>query len=469
MDKTTATGTTGDSVDTATDATATLPPLELPDPTPGVLPPTSRLIPTHDVWFTGRVGSIHIPGGSPILAVSTDGPAVNWWSLYFDGLPPPGDQVLTEVWDQLSSGYDPHAVIPVPDVDGDGVYDYWAFYKLLPGPIMGKNTAVEAYYSASIAQLSPSEVAAPLGFGEVVLSNFDADGDGHIDILVNNGGGNFYEVYFGPFEGEVAENIGTDDKTNIGVASADECHEPPILLPDLFGPGQPGIAVGGEDWPRFCPRDRFVVPLAVERTDATREVGSIDFPVGYLQPVGDLDGNGSQDIIAFNPVLEPVAGLWSAPFDQQTSFAQLTPPPATESADRGGLMGVIGDVNADGIDDLLGYTNPYFLYGGGHHPYAPALYVLLSPFDDPIVIDQGIPVEPMIGVAGGAHIPWAHGDFDGDGHSDLAYVPGKRLGSSEYDPPENVVVIYSGADLTAADPRTTSSTNSTTTTTGSAP
>jgi hypothetical protein len=75
----------------------------------------------------------------------------------------------------------------------------------------------------------------------------------------------------------------------------------------------------------------------------------------------------------------------------------------------------------------------------------------------------------MLGIAGGAHIPWAHGDFDGDGHSDLAYAPGKRLGSSEYDPPENVVVIYSGADLTAADPRTTSSTPSTTITSGSTP
>jgi hypothetical protein len=446
---TTGTATSGD---TATEST-TPPPLELPEPTPGVMTPTSRLIPTHEIGLTSTFGSIAIPDAQPLLSVGVTG--ADRSAIYLDDLPPPGDQAILDVWDGLSMGGPHHEIIPVPDVNGDGVYDYWAFYKLLPGPIIGTDVGIEAYYGSAIAQLSPDHIRGPLGFGEVVLSNFDADDDGHIDILVDNGGANNYEVYFGPFEGEITENLGTDDKTNLGTGDSSECHEPPIFLPDLFGPGEHGVAVGGEDWPRWCPRDRFVVPLAVDRTGSRGEVGSIDFPVGHLQPVGDLDGNGSQDLIAFSYWFEPLSGLWSAPFDEQTSFAQLTPPPATESTDRGGLMGSIGDVNADGVDDLLGYTNPRYAYGGEHYDNAPATYVLLSPFDDPIVIDEGIPVEPMLTIVGGAHIPWAHGDFDGDGHSDLVYVPGKELQSSEYDPPETVLVVYSGADLTAADPRTT--------------
>mgnify|MGYP003884232655 FL=1 len=434
-----------------------------PELTPGALPPTSRLTSSHDQRVTPDHGTIELPTGAQVLAVGVEGSAVNTFAVYLDTLPPPGDHYILDLWDGVSLGWGDHHIFPVPDVDGDGIYDYWAFYKLLPGPIMGRDTVAAAYNDAPIAHLGPDKVRGPLGFGVVMLSNFDADGDGHIDILVDNGGANLYEVYFGPFSGEIVENVPQADKTNIGTGASSECNEPPILLPDLLGPGRDAIAVGGEDWPRWCPRDRFIFPLEVERTGWAVELGSLDFPAGHLQPVGDLDGNGTQDVMAFSWGLEPAAALWSEPFDEHTSFWELPLPPATTSAARGHLMGTIGDVNGDGIDDLLGYVNPYYLYGGTAFDDEPESYVLLSPFDDPIVIDAGIRVEPVAPEAGRAHIPWTHGDFDGDGHSDLIYMTGR--GQDTYAPyvplPLPVLNVYSGADLTAADPRTT--------TTGSSP
>jgi len=268
------TGNTGSTGTTASDTGTGLPPLELPEPTPGVLPPTSRILPSHGVKLTSTFGAIALPDDAPLLSVGVEGEVVNRSAVYLNGIPDPGDHLLIDIWDGVSKGGPHYDTIAVPDVDGDGTYDYWTFYTLLPGPIMGTDIGVQAYYGDPIAYLSPSEVSPPLGFGEVVLSNFDADGDGHIDILVDNGAANFYEVYFGPFEGEIDENLTNAEKTNIGAGGADECKEPPMFLPDLFGPGEHGVAVGGQDWPRFCPRDRFVVPLAVERTGATTEVGS---------------------------------------------------------------------------------------------------------------------------------------------------------------------------------------------------
>ena len=70
------------------------------------------------------------------------------------------------------------------------------------------------------------------------------------------------------------------------------------------------------------------------------------------------------------------------------------------------------------------------------------------------MVDQGVQIEPVSTHAFQGPL-WVYADFDQDGHDDLAYGMNVDTFDPDYD---RVVFVYSGADLTAADPRATGAT-----------
>jgi hypothetical protein len=367
-----------------------------------------------------------------------------------------GDVPLETVWDGLTSlGYMEN-VHPVPDADGDGIYDYWYLWKLLPGPLPGKNAYAEFENTSDPIASFPDPTDPSRGFAEVDLAGFDADGDGHDDVLVDFGGGNLRQIYFGPLLGEIPE-VGSLRATYFGTGDSDECQDPPKLLRDVRGPGDHVIVVGGQDAPRWCYPDWFLLHDEAEQQPGYSIVDStLDMPSGFFQAIPDLDGDGRAELLASSG-LQQLSGVWPHPFDGEHGVSQLEPLLSTVSSVPGYLLGTIGDANGDGVPDLLGTTNPSANTTGDIPPDL-RTYVLLSPHDDPIDIEAGILIEPVTVMSNGGRPGWAHGDFDEDGLHDLAYgLPWEDL-DDPFGPgrPDQVVFYYSGADLTAADPRTTS-------------
>jgi len=437
--------------DTNTSDTAPPLTLALPEPTPGALVPTSRFLPSQTWSIVDSPDLVSLPNGTNLLVLPLLNPSRGTPHAILQGPFESGDQSAEDAWDKTSvTGYGAQEAHVVSDADGDGIHDFWYDWKLLPGPMLGQN-AHEAFLHASPIATFRDPTQPDQGFGEVELAGFDANADGHTDVLLNSGSGNLRHVYFGPFEGDVAE-AAPDDTTYLGTGDSDECREPPVRLDDAYGPGEHAVLMGGQDLARWCSPDWFLMPLEVEPVPGYNGVASsLDMDVGYLQAF-DFDGDGRTEVFATDADGR-TSGIWPFPFDGHHDISQLQPLIATTSTTPGLLLGTIGDANADGIPDLLGYIEPSLADPSDALPKA---YVLLSPHVEPLALDGGIQIERLS--RQGFHGPgWVHGDFDGDGHDDLAYGSPPDLGT---DAPQRVVFYYSGADLTAADPRTHETTGS---------
>ena len=436
---------TADTSDEASTPTA----YHLPPPSDGALSPTVRLIPGGDLEIFALPSVFAAPGVPPTLEVPISKPGGLPHAL-LDPLSSRGDISVDQLWDGITAAGYGRSSHPVADTNGDGIYDYWFLSKLLKGPIEGKN-AEEAFHTETpIAMLSPPG-SPDSPFAEVALAGFDANGDGHSDILVDFGGGNMRQVYFGPFAGNIAE-IPEDQGTFLGTTDSDECRDPPLLLRDVRGPGLHSLLIGGQDWPRWCSPDWFLVDLEAEPVYSfSGTQGTMDMPAGYLQAIPDLDGDGRAEVFASHT--QQISGFWPDPRDGHYTIEDFELPFEVTASTRAYLQGTIGDVNADGIPDFIGYTNPSDPYTVDIYP-EPKTYVLLSPHADPLVVDQGVQIEPVSTHAFQGPL-WVYADFDQDGHDDLAYGMNVDTFDPDYD---RVVFVYSGADLTAADPRATGAT-----------
>jgi hypothetical protein len=440
------TGQTGD--------TALVPlPVTLPPATEGVLPPTTRFIPTETFKVDRDPLIIEPPGSEPILVVTLVPTYLASEAHYLVGLPPRGDVAVRDIHDGITKGGTVRGLHTVPDRNGDGVYDYWWVDRLLPGPIMGKAPLEEFYNSEPIAWLAKADPPhQDWGFGTVELVGHDFDGDGHDDALVQFGGANNYMVAFGPLVGEIADP-GEGNRVLLGTGRCSESVSRPLLHPDAFGPGEHGVSVGGPDWAHYCPYDRFLLRAEAQRDVLQHSyVAELVMTNGWLQSIPDTDGDGIQPIYVADQV---ATGVW--PTDGASLHHALPPLLNTTSEVPGFVMGHVGDVNGDGQVDYLGYTDPWQLYDSPDEESVPRSYVLLSPHADPLVIDDGVPIEPVPLLGGEGNLPpFSFGDLDGDGKNEIVYHLDGRTRET-YDA-DDVVYLYSGADLTAADPRTVTDT-----------
>jgi hypothetical protein len=213
------------------------------------------------------------------------------------------------------------------------------------------------------------------------------------------------------------------------------------------------VSVGGPDWAHYCPYDRFLLRAEAQRDVLQHSyVAELVMTNGWLQSIPDTDGDGIQPIYVADQV---ATGVW--PTDGASLHHALPPLLNTTSEVPGFVMGHVGDVNGDGQVDYLGYTDPWQLYDSPDEESVPRSYVLLSPHADPLVIDDGVPIEPVPLLGGEGNLPpFSFGDLDGDGKNEIVYHLDGRTRET-YDA-DDVVYLYSGADLTAADPRTVTDT-----------
>jgi hypothetical protein len=319
----------------------------------------------------------------------------------FPGDLPPG----TLAWEDHVAGSLDEGVLyeehfgPVADLDEDGHLDVWLYDRLLRGPFLGRDIVYADERTVTVDE-------AVFAGG---LAGFDADQDGHGDLLLDSLG--WGVLFYGPFSGSMSAY-------DPGVSWIGQCtyDNPPwyALLPDLLGPGQDAIAKGGN----ACNAQTFLYPSDIPRGTVLTEDqafaenrGSASGQASPVEPLGDLDDDGVQDVVSGTSngsvaYLGPITGSIEA-LPEAITWSW------TETAVV--IERQVGDVNGDGLPDVLArvHGEPELM----EIPLWDWFVLLLSPLGPEIdPWTDGIPIDRY---ENHDHLGLHHGDLDGDGLSDL--------------------------------------------------
>lgn len=314
---------------------------------------------------------------------------------------------------------------------------------------------------------------------------FDLNGDGYAELVVgvaNEAIGRTYQagavnILDGAANGVTATGNRMIHQGTPGVAGNNEPRDrfgSAVASADFDRDGFADLAIGsvGEN------RRDFAVPSGA----VTVLYGSAHGPKGlgdqFLRPqdlrlpdgwgdaleTGDLNGDGYADLV--------VAG--AGPHDETVSHGAATvlygsarglrlkdavhltdatagaPGPASRT-DSFARSTAIGDVTGDGIDDLVvatrrdGWTGGLYLYRGRHARLSATASQFISQ-DSPELATQGVDYSDE-GLGSGLAV----GDFDGDGHADVAAGdpeagPPGFSGCYDFDTCPGAVLVLSGSD-----------------------
>jgi hypothetical protein len=352
-----------------------------------------------------------------------------------------GSYALLDLWDGVS-GYDYSIVnnyAPLAgDVNQDGHLDIWLGEELFLGPLLGRTLRRLVDSHAHVEGLREWAVA----------GNFDADGDGHLDVLFKADVGAWSFIRYGPFEGVMPSAVeGTADPatyTRLGESSfCSESDPNTAILRDHLGPGHDAVAVGTDSY-GWCALDTFVWDLkqprgqqltyaqALAATEGTNSIYGLPF-----DDAGDLDGDGFGDAVWGGRSGSRLVG---GPMSGTLEFSQGGYAHPIEQI-NGYVSNGVGDINGDGIKELVGM----WMWRGPDGEGSPqGMWVLLfSPHPDPIDLSQGLELgwfeEHVYSDLGRVDA-----DLDGDGRTDLV---------SLWSPPEftaHTLAIWYSVDLLEA-------------------
>jgi hypothetical protein len=269
------------------------------------------------------------------------------------------------------------------DVNGDGYADV-----LVLGPGAPMAPFVANLYFGGATGLSATPTTLSAGSVAALASAGDVNGDGFADIVLGNG-------YANDGRGEVDVYLGTADGPGAPIALAG-----PIVY-GYFGYAMAGADVNGDGYadllvgapgesPTFSvylgsPSGPSTVPATF--ADPANQSGILSYPSPYfgacVSSAGDVNGDGFGDVVVGSDgvgvaylYLGAAAGLPAAPLALKVSG----------SGEFGESASAAGDVNGDGIGDLLvgapstdGNTGAAYLYLGSQSGHLGAPTVLIGP------------------------------------------------------------------------------------------
>lgn len=405
-------------------------------PAPRVLlPPSARVVGTADFQVGGYVAMVPAYGSDPgvlfFYSMSRYPPYdTQGWpdSFAISGDLSPGDHDLFEVWDGISGFHPlwPNAVVVAGDVNRDGHLDLWLGHELMLGPFLGRRLALDGTDRIAYIEGGTPEWPERWAGETAVAADFDADGDGELDVITQGQGGNRGFVHYGPFFGPIpSAHWGlADPATYSSLGEEQGCFDleyAGVWLRDHAGPGRDAVAIGKDL--SECAYDTYVWDPFVPRGTHLRYDQAIavlaNFPVSIFHvgvyDAGDVDTDGHPDLV-YN-VTDVVGLIVPGPLDGYTPWGDPYRPFPFVVRD-GWIVRAVGDVNGDGAPEIFGkWTVPPDPDGTAEE--LPDTWVLLcSPFSDPIEISKGVLLSEVHGW-GGSVLGKQWADLDGDGLADL--------------------------------------------------
>ena len=330
-----------------------------------------------------------------------------------------------------------YAVASAGDVDGDGLSDLLIGTLLggtngkayiVLGSSLGTTATIDLSTADYIFEGDPSGSA-----GRSVASAGDVDGDGLDDVLIGNPS---HQGGLGRAALVLGSSLGST--TTVSLVNADYVFTGnayfggSVVSPgDVDGDGLSDLLIGQEYGDNAY---LFFGASLGTTTSFTENDADYDFSSGTqtsfsLQGSGDFDGDGLADIISGTYLNSGNSG--AAFVHLAASLATTTAIDLTTSADyefqgensgdmAGYTMGSLGDLDGDGLDDLL--VNAV-MYSAGTNTYEGAVYIILAAsFTSSGPVNLSTADYKLVGETAGdeAGASFASaGDIDGDGLPDL--------------------------------------------------